>query len=237
MNATAEKQKTNPAQRVQILERELARRKEKLKAVDSEIAELEAGQQAAVVEALRADPTRSAFQRGGAPAERQRKQAALQQTAAHLRAEVLALQGEYDAASAEQATTELREATKEAKRLGERELELRRAFGEAVAALVEPAQALLAIFAARDVLVEQVRGAGLEAAVGIFDGGAITAWQQESAPVIEPVRTFAAALEQAIAASTGPRASDEDREALRELNRHRATLGLVPEQRPVSPSK
>jgi hypothetical protein len=237
MSATAEKRRPNSAQRVKILERELERRQERLAAVEAEIEELEAGQQAAVAEALRADPIRSAFQRGGAPAERERKQAELEKTAAHLRAEILALQGEYDAASAEQATAELREATREAKRLSERELELRRAFGEAVAALVEPAQALLALFAARDELVAQLKGAALEQRVGIFGGDAIAGWQQASVPVIEPVRTFTALLEEAVAASTSPRASDEDQEALRELNRHRATLGLVAEQRPVSPSR
>src|SRR5947207_5522641 len=117
MSATAEKRKTSPVQRVKILGRELERRREKLGAAESEIEELKAGQQAAVVEALRADPTRSAFQRGGAPAERQRRQAELEKSVAHLRAEVLALQGEYAAASAEEATSQLNEATREAKRL------------------------------------------------------------------------------------------------------------------------
>jgi hypothetical protein len=238
MSATAEKRKTNPAQRVEILQRELVRRRERLEAVTAEIAELEAGQQAVVTEALRADPTRSAFQRGAPAQERERKQVELEKTAAHLRQEILALQGECDAAAAESSARELAEATKEAKRLSERELELRRAFGEAFAHLAELSNDLMATLAARGVLVAEVTRADLARQIGIFNPTAVASWEAASVPAVEPVpRTFKELIDEALTASTGPRSSDDDPEAQREANRRRAALGLVPDQWHVSPSR
>jgi hypothetical protein len=237
MSATAER-KTNPAQRVKILGRELERRQEKLAAAESEIEELKAGQQAAVVEALRADPTRSAFQRGGAPAERQRKQAALEQTVAHLRAEILALQGEASVAAADKAVGELSEATKEARRLSRRELELRGKVGEAFAALAEISNDLMATLAARGVLMAEVGSASLLQQIGIFNRESVTAWEQASAPAVDPEpRSFRELLEEALTAATGPRSSDDDPESLRALNRHRAQLGLAAEVRLIPASR
>jgi hypothetical protein len=210
----------------------------RLEAVTAEIAELEAGQQAVVTEALRADPTKSAFLRGAPAQERERKQVELEKTAAHLRAEILALQGEADAAAAEASARELAEATKEAKRLSERELELRRAFGEAFAHLAELSNDLMATLAARGVLVAEVTRAELPRQIGIFNPTAVASWEAASVPAVEPVPgTFKQLIEEALATSTEARASDEDPESLREHNRQRAALGLVPELRSVSASR
>jgi len=234
MSATATKPKPRRS-RLQIVEAALAKDEAALEAARARFVELAERETEAVRAAKRAKPDASPYAMGS-PAQQARSEAEkLDKAVAGLEKGILALRAERDVAAAEEAGQELAEATKEAKRLSECELELRRAFGDAVAALVEPAQKLLAMFAARDELVAQVRGAALEQRVGIFGGDAIAAWQQASAPVIEPVRTFAALLEEALAASTGPRPEDGDpgRDDLNELRRRN---GLPVESRYVSPS-
>jgi hypothetical protein len=236
--ATAEKHKPNPAQRLEILQRELARRRGKLEAITAEIDELTAGQQAVVTESLRADPTRSAFQRGAPAQERERKQVELEKTASHLRQEILALTGEADAVAAEVAARDLAEATKEGRRLSARELELRRDFGETFAKLAQLSNELMANLAARGVLVAEVNRAELPRRIGIFDAPAVVAWEAASVPAVQPPPgTFRELLVEALEASTGERSSDEDPEALRAVNQHRASLGLAPELRSVPPSR
>jgi hypothetical protein len=191
-----------------------------------------------VTESLRADPTKSAFQRGAPAYERQRKQAELERSAGNLRQEILALEGECDAAAAELAARDLAEATKEAKRLSARELELRRAFGEAFAQLAELSNELMATLGARDVLVAEVNRAGLPSRIGIFDRQAVAAFEASIVPAVEPApSTFKELIDEALTASTGPRSSDDDPEAQREANRHRAALGLIPQSWSVSPSR
>src|SRR6266536_3454775 len=226
MSATAERRRTSPAKRVEILERERDRRQEKLAAALAEIETLKASRSAVVAESLRADPTKSAFERGALASEGERREAALETTARHLREEIGALEADLAAVSVELAERQLGEATIQAKRLTEDELESIRKLGSLLAARERAA------------LAARVRSDNLEQIVGGSRPDLLQAWQAVAVPPIEPApRTFAECLQEAVVAATGGRSSDEDPKHLDELNRHRATLGLAAEVRPVALSR
>ncbi len=238
MSATAERRRTSPAKRVEILERERDRRQEKLAAALAEIETLKASRSAVVAESLRADPTKSAFERGALASEGERREAALETTARHLREEIGALEADLAAVSVELAERQLGEATIQAKRLTEDELESIRKLGSLLAAMVPSWNDRVRVARERAALAARVRSDNLEQIVGGSRPDLLQAWQAVAVPPIEPApRTFAECLQEAVVAATGGRSSDEDPKHLDELNRHRATLGLAAEVRPVAPSR
>jgi hypothetical protein len=137
VSEVAEKRKTNPAKRVEIFTRELARRRAKLEEVTAEAADLNASQHDVVTETLRADPSRSAFQRGAPPSEREKKRVELEKTAAHLRQEIAALEGEAAVAAVELAERRLGEAILQARRLAEEERDVVGKAGDVLLALAK----------------------------------------------------------------------------------------------------
>src|SRR5207302_1929084 len=130
------------------------------------------------------------------------------------------LRAERDVAASAAAAQELTTATKEARRLRQREVDLRADFGEAFGRLAELSNELMATLAARGVLVDQVKRAELPRSVGIFDREAVGAWEAAIPAAVEPApKTFKDLIQEALAVTTGPRTSVEDPETLRELNR------------------
>jgi hypothetical protein len=81
----------------------------------------------------------------------------------------------------------LAERTNAAKRLAERERDLRREAGEAFAELVTRWNALADLLSERSVLVSGVALEQLVERVGIFDREARERWQEAAAFVVEPV--------------------------------------------------
>jgi hypothetical protein len=122
----------------------------------------------------------------------------------------------------------LAERTNAAKRLAERERDLRREAGEAFAELVTRWNALADLLSERSVLVSGVALEQLVERVGIFDREARERWQEAAAFVVEPVpATLAALIDEAFTATLG--ADRDPDEGLDELNRHRARQGLPAE--------
>jgi hypothetical protein len=237
MSATAEKVKPAAKRsRLEIVDDALAKDEAELGAARARFVELAAAEDDAVRESKRANPTASPYTlRSPAQLIRDEREK-LERTISGLEKGLLALQAERAAASSEQAAQELSERTKQAKEQGARERELRREAAAAFAGLVERWNALAECLSERSALAGEVAQAELLKRVGLFDRPAAAAWEEASRLTVEPVPTsFAAFLEEAIEATTGARPNEGD-EGLAELNRHRATLGLVAEQHHVSPS-
>jgi hypothetical protein len=218
-----EKRRTNPAKRAEILQRELERRREKLAAVEAEVGELQQGQQEAVVEALREDPTRSAFQRGGAPFERERKRGELERSIAHLRAEISALEGEAAAAARELAERRRAEAVLQAKKLHEEERDLVGKAGGLLSALVKHWNARAGLLNDRRAIAERVRVDGLVQTVTGSRPDLVEAWEQAAASTLAPsARSFADFVATLVAAALAERPDVEaELRVVDELNERR----------------
>ena len=223
--------------RLEIVEAALAKDRAALEDGRRRFVELAEKEDAAVKESKAAEPGRSAYTVGSPAQTARAEREKLERTLDGLEKQVLALQAERDGAAAEEAARELDEASKEAERFRRQERQARRAFGEAFAALVEQADELLAVLSARDVLVGEVKAASLRERVGIFDRPALERFEHATVPLVDPrPRTFHDLIDEALAASTGPRAAD-DEDGLIELNRQRREQGLAAEVRIVSPSR
>jgi hypothetical protein len=142
---------------------------------------------------------------------------------------IVALKSERVAASAEQATRELSERTKEARRQAERERELRREAAAAFAELVGYWNALAELLSERSTLAAQVAGERLLERGRIFDRTARERWEAAARFVVEPVpvdlRGFLAEL---LEASTGERTDVEaEHRAVDELNARRRAIAAT----------
>jgi hypothetical protein len=232
-------EKTKPGtgrrSRVEILEAAIEERRQKLAGSLREIADLAGREDQAAAESLRADPSKSAFAVRTPASELRRKRAELEKSVSNLEKELTLLGGELGAASAEAAAAVLAERTKAAKRLAERERELRREAGEAFAALVERWNLLADCLGERSALVSSVALEQLIERVGIFDREARERWQEAAAFVVEPVpATLGAFIDEAFTVTMG--ADRDPDEGLDELNKYRARHGLPAQVHHVSPS-
>jgi hypothetical protein len=218
-----EKRRTSPAKRVEILQRELERRRAKLAAVEAEIAELEQGQQEAVVEALREDPTRSAFQRGSAPFERERKRGELERSLAHLRAEIVGLEGEAAAAGLELAERQLGEAILQAKKVREEERDVIGQAGGLLLGLVKHWNRRAGLLNDRRAIAERVRVDSLVQTLGASRPDLVAAWEEAASSTLAPsALSFADFVNALVAAALAERPDVEaERAAVDELNRRR----------------
>jgi hypothetical protein len=218
-----EKRRTNPAKRASLLQRELERRREKLAAVEAEITELERGQQEAVAETLREDPTRSAFERGKAPSERERKSAELEKAAGHLRAEILALEGEAAAAAAELAERRLGEAILQTKKVVDEERDVIGQVGDLLLGLAKHWNRRAGLLNDRRAIAERVRADGLVQTLGATRPDLVEAWEEEAASTLAPAAlSFSDFVATLISAALAERPDLEaERATVDELNRRR----------------
>jgi hypothetical protein len=232
MSPTLEKAKPARRSRLEIVDEALAADETALQAARAKFVELAAAEDAAVQEAKHADPGASPYGlRSPAQLIRDEREK-LERSISGLERGITALKSERAAAASEQASRELGEHVKHARRLAGRERELRQAAGEAFSELVTRWNALADVLSERSALAVEVARADL---VKRVDRAAAEAWEEAAAFVVQPVPIdFRAFFNEALAATTGERPDDDDGGSLVSLNKTRAELGLVPEQRHVS---
>jgi hypothetical protein len=224
MSATIEKAKgAIRRSRLPLLDDALESRRQKLAAAEAEIADLQSGQQAVIAEALQADLNRSAFQRGGPAAERERKAAELEKSAGHLRAEIVALEDQRVSVASEEAARKLEGHTKTARGLLAEERAARIAAGEAFARLAETWNALAAVLERRDALRSQVAG---EKLADVADPDTASRWETVAGFVVEPVpTTFVVFVDELLDAAFAERVEVEgEYAAIDEINRRRREM-------------
>jgi len=222
--------------RLALVDEAISQREARLAEARREITELAGREDEAAAESLRADPLKSAFALRSPAQEARRKRVEFEKTAANLERELALLKSDRVAADAEQAGLELAERTDEARTLAAQERETRAACAKTFAQLVERWGALADVLERRSLLRSTVAGERLPSRVGVFDREAIAKWEEVAGYLVEPVPVdLRGLIEEFFESVLGPRAED-DAEALRELNRHRASLSLAAEVRTIDPS-
>jgi hypothetical protein len=222
--------------RLQRIDEGIDQREAKLAEARREIVELAGREHEAAAEALRRDPSKSAYALRSPAHELKRKRLELEKGIGVLEQELALLRSDRVAADAEQGARELGERTDEARDLVQREREARLAAGKAFAAFVACWNDLAEVLSKRSELVSTVAAEQLVDRIGIFDRETIEAWEAVAGYLVTPVpvdlRGF---LDEAIEASTTSRPGEEQA-GLQEMNAHRRVLGLAEEVRTVSPS-
>lgn len=201
MSATAEKPKPAARRsRLELADAGIAKDEQALEAARAKFVELAAAEDQAVSETKKADPTANAYALR-APAQLIRdEREKLERTIVGLEKGLLALRAQRDGAAAEAASAKLEERTRAARKLRERELELRRQAAQQFASLVECWNLLAGCLSEQSAL--SAGGADLVKAVGLFDRPAAAAWEKASGFAVEPVPVDLAAWLQ------GPRSDD-----------------------------
>ncbi|MFL5934983.1 MAG: hypothetical protein ACJ75Q_00550 [Gaiellaceae bacterium] len=236
MSATIEKVVGARRSRLAIVDEALAADEEALERARARFVQLAADEEAAVRESKRKDPGASPYALR-APAQLLRdEREKLERTISGLERGIEALKSERVEAAAEQAARELRERAEEARDLTAREREARIAAAKAFKTFVERWNGLVDVLSRKSELVATVGREQLVAQVGIFDRDAVETWKQVAGFLVEPVPVdLEGFLDEAIEATTGERPGEGD-EGIAELNRYRATQGLAPEVRHVTPA-
>jgi hypothetical protein len=236
MAATIEKVVGAGRSRLAKIDEGIAADEAKVEAARRKLVELAAAEDAAVAEVKRKDPLANPYKLREPAQELRAEREKLERSLDGLEKGLAVLKSDRVAAAAEQAARELAERTAEARDLVQRWREARLAAGKAFAALVERWNALAEVLERKSALVLTVAGEQLVDRVGVFNHEVLEKWAQVAGFAVTPVPVdLRGVLEEAIEASTGERPGEEQA-GLAEMNRHRATLGLAAETRPVSAS-
>jgi hypothetical protein len=168
MSATAAKAMGRRS-RLARIDEGIDQREAKLAEAWREIVELAGREKEAAAEALRRDPSKSAYALRSPAHELKRKRLELEKGIGVLEQEIALLRSDRVAADSEQAARELGERTEEARDLVQREREARLAAGKAFAAFVACWNDLAEVLSKRSELLATVAGEQLLERIGIFD--------------------------------------------------------------------
>jgi chromosome segregation ATPase len=233
MPATVEKVLGAKRSRLARIDEGIEAREAKLAETRREIVELAGREQEAAAEALRRDPSKSAYALRSPAHELKRKRLELEKSVSVLEQELALLNSDRVAADAEQAARELGERTNEGRNLTQKEREARSACAKTFVQLVERWGALAEVLEQRSELRSTVAGERLIERLGIFDREAREAWDAVADYLVEPVAVDLRGLIDEFFESVLGARPEDDAEGLAELNRHRARYALAAEVRTI----